>query len=421
MLKKAFGLGMLAMTFAAYAQEPFFSEMLINPAGTDDTFESIELQGPANFDFSQHNGYYIVIIEGDGSVMGTVDVVIPLTGNTAGANGTFLIRDDSRVLLPAPDPLTNILVMNFQPDIENGSNTYVLGYGDSPQAIGTDLDTDNDGTLDQPLSLGSFTVVDAFGYDDDDSIADGEYATELGGQDFGVLNDGTDLFTPDAYYRVLDSNGNKAEYGFLDVDDRGQVGGPYYIQVESGGQLQHFNLSVLGVDLANFTLDIGTPNLRKQSSTIDVKADAFTIIFGSLSSGGLTDTFDSDDSRMVILNGNTFLITQSPVTVEFTGTSSSMTASKVDFTCEARASLVGLKQRLDMFNYVSNGFVQVDERSGSTGVDEVVTVTKTTDAQEFVDSTTGAVRWRYRLKDDTPAFLASWTAQIDQMIYTIAP
>lgn len=406
---------------AGTAAEPFISEMLINPPGVDDTYESVELQAPPNFDFSQKGGYYLVIIEGDGTVAGTVDQVIPLSGWTAGSNGILLIRDDSsRVLLPAPDPASHVVFLNFTPDIENGTQTYVLGYGDAPYPVGTDLDVDKDGVLDSPLSPGTFTVVDAFAYDDDDGIADREYAQQLGGKNYGILQDSAgDLFTPDALYRVLAADGSPIEMGFMDVETRpGEVNGPFYIQIESAGQYQQVNLDLLGIDLSTFTLNLGTPNLRQQSSSEVVNPSGYTIVFGSLVSGTLADVYTSDDQRFVVQNGSTFLITQSPVTIEFIGTASSASATQVTFSCEARASLVNLMQRLDMFNYATNGFVQVDERAGSVGSDQVVTITKTADAQDYVAGD-GSIKFRYRLKDDAPAFLASWKAEIDQAVYTI--
>jgi hypothetical protein len=421
-MKKLAWLGGVLLTSAAVmAQEPFISEMLINPPGVDDTYESVEIQAPPNFDFSQKGGYYIVMIDGDGSAAGQVDQVIPFSGWNAGSNGILLIRDDSvRVLLPAPDPASNVVFLNFTPDIENGTQTFVLGYGDAPYPVGTDLDTDNNGVLDAPLSPGTFTVVDAFAFDDDDSIADREYAQQLGGKNYGVTQDSAgDLFSADAIYRVLASDGTPIEIGFLDVETRpGETDGPFYIQIEGNGQYQHINLDLLGIDLSTFTLNLGTPNLRQQSSSEVVNPSAYTIVFGSLVGGTLSDVYGSDDQRFVVQNGSTFLITQSPVTIEFMGAASSGTATEVKFTCEARASLVNLMQRLDMFNYATNGFVQVDERAGSVSSDQVVTVTKTADAQDYVAGD-GSIKFRYRLKDDAPAFLASWKAELDQAVYTI--
>lgn len=420
MSKKWFAVVGLAVAFQlAPAGEPFIAEMLINPPGTDDTFESIEIQGDPNFDFGQKN-YYLVIIEGDGSPAGIIDVVIPLAGRATGSNGLILLRDNAQVLVPAPDPATPVWVQDFNPDIENGTQTYVLGYGDAPRSVGTDLDTNNDGILDLTISTGSFTVVDAMAYDDNDGTTDIQYGAALGGLDFGVLGDGIELWTPEACYRVLDPSGTApAGWGFMRVTTpQGQPTGPFTIRIGSGQQYQQKYLDTLGIDLPSFNLNLGTLNQKQSSQSEVVKPSSFTIVFGSLLSGGLPELGDSDDARMVVANGSTFLITQSPVTIQFFGTTTKLNPTEVKLTCEARSSLVNLVQRLDMYSYATSSFEQVDERPASVGSDQVVEVTKTSNAGNYVGPN-GEVAMQYRLRDDAPAFLASWNAGIDQEIYTI--
>lgn len=194
--------GAAAMTSAAMAQNPFISEMFVDPfAGpSDDGREFIEIMHTPNFSLA---GYYFLVIEGDntgGSNSGVVDQVINLGSYTTGSNGLLLIRDSANVLLPAPSGGTNVVVFNFTPDIENGSNTYILGFG-TPPTLGADLDTDGDGTL-NPGALAGFTVVDAVAYKDSvaDAGSDDEYADDVGGTNLGAFTG----FSPDAIYRVLD-------------------------------------------------------------------------------------------------------------------------------------------------------------------------------------------------------------------------
>ena len=85
------------------------------------------------------------------------------------------------MILPAPDAATALDVTDFNPDIENGSNTFLLGFG-TPPAVGTDLDLGNDGTLDAPLT--GFNVVDAVSIVESDGTANYAYADELGGYVF---------------------------------------------------------------------------------------------------------------------------------------------------------------------------------------------------------------------------------------------
>jgi hypothetical protein len=172
------------------------SELLVNPPGTDQGQESVEIQGAANAGLT---GYYLLAIDGDGTNAGVVDQVVNLGTYTTGANGLLLIRDTAAVLSPAPDPATTVVVFDFNPDIENGTNTFVLGRG-TPPAIAFDLDVNNDGTLDNGIP--GFTTVDAVSISDA-GASSRQYATQLGGYDVPA----TGQFTPDALYRVYDAAG----------------------------------------------------------------------------------------------------------------------------------------------------------------------------------------------------------------------
>jgi hypothetical protein len=228
---------------------PFFAELLVNPPGTDDGWEAIEIEAQPFFNF---NGYFILIIEGDIGVTGlsgVVDQVIPLSGSVAGANGILLIRDSAtNVLLPAPDPTSALLVHNFTPDIENGANTYILGFGIPPER-GTDLDLDDDGTLD-PGALTGFTVVDAVSYVNGDEPGH-EYADDVGFPENALGDLGT--WTPDYLHRAV--NAARQPLRFMAADLIGSVPGPFSIDL-----LENFNFEISGFDPVTFQLSIGTPN-----------------------------------------------------------------------------------------------------------------------------------------------------------------
>jgi hypothetical protein len=102
------------------------TEIYVNPTGTDDGQESVEFRGTAG---SSLAGYFFIVIEGDGAGAGVVDAVVDLGAFSVGSNGLFLLRDGATVLLPAPAAETSVGVFNFNPDIENGSNTYLVGFG----------------------------------------------------------------------------------------------------------------------------------------------------------------------------------------------------------------------------------------------------------------------------------------------------
>jgi predicted extracellular nuclease len=116
------GLGAHTSTCSSEPAGPVINEFVASTAGTD--VEYVEILGSPGTDYSD---YVVLEIEGDaGTAAGTIDEVI--TVGTTGANGLYLAN------LPA-----NAL--------ENGTLTLLL-VKDFTGALGDDLDTNNDGTLD---------------------------------------------------------------------------------------------------------------------------------------------------------------------------------------------------------------------------------------------------------------------------------
>ena len=199
----------LALTGAAFAQVQI-NEMLIDGPGTDNGQEFIELSSAAPN--TALTGLTFLAIEGDGANAGAIDAVFSLSAFSTGSNGLFLWRDSAAVLSPAPDPATTLNIADFNPDLENGSNTYLIVNGFSG-AVGADLDTDNDGVIDVAAPWTS--VVDALTILENDGAANVGYAAALGGVSFPQFV----AFNPDAIQRF-----GGALWGF---DVTGAAPGPY--------------------------------------------------------------------------------------------------------------------------------------------------------------------------------------------------
>ncbi|MBC7773275.1 MAG: hypothetical protein H7210_12320 [Pyrinomonadaceae bacterium] len=231
----------------------FISEILFNgPGGADQGQEYIEITGPAG---ASLDGWWVIIIEGDLGVSGAVDHKISLDGVTLGSNGVAIVRDTADVLLPSPAPETNVIVRDFAPDLENGSSTIILGYGIFPVALTTDLDANDDGTLDGPLPS-SFTIVDAVGFVDGDN--DGVlYADEIpGGTAIARLFDPFgEPYTPDNLYRILDQNSLPLAWAGGDI--LGAAPGPFNLD-----PIQNFGYADYGLDVNTFVLDPGSLNYQ---------------------------------------------------------------------------------------------------------------------------------------------------------------
>lgn len=189
------------------------NEVFINPPGTDNGQEFVELRSTTG-GVESMSGLSLVGIEGDGAGAGVIDFVLDLGSFSTGTNGLFLWRDSSAVINPTPAPATTINEADFNPDIENGSQTFVLVRGFSG-TVNQDLDTNNDGVFDGALPWAS--VVDAVGLIENDGAANVAY-----GQALGFLNFTNAGFNADVLFR----DGVTGQWLFADVTGT-NPGGPY--------------------------------------------------------------------------------------------------------------------------------------------------------------------------------------------------
>jgi hypothetical protein len=174
----AFAAALLAIAAAAPAA-PALTKILVNPPSTDDGQEFVEIVANPSENLST---YTLLVIDGDGTNAGTIDVARPLT--VAGTNGMLLLRDAAAVISPGPASGTNVVVADFSPDLENGSSTFLVVTGFSSTA-GTDLDTNDDGTLE---STPWTSVASAVGFIENDGASNYSYAVALGGSVLGPLS-----------------------------------------------------------------------------------------------------------------------------------------------------------------------------------------------------------------------------------------
>lgn len=157
-MKKIYFLLMTLISFASFGQ--IINEFQPNAAGADPDPMDIELKGTPSTAFSG----FLISIESDGA-NGLVDRSSAVSGSFD-ANGLLVVQI---------------------PDLENPSFTFVLCELDP--LVTTDLDVDNDGTLENLASLG--TIYDAIGIPDNDAdaVITAGYATQLGGVSFAYTGD----------------------------------------------------------------------------------------------------------------------------------------------------------------------------------------------------------------------------------------
>ncbi len=149
------------------------NEIYASHTGTDDQ-EYVELVGPPNMPL---DNYLILIVEGDGSVAGTLDRAWDLTGLTIPASGYFVAGDTA---------VANVnLVTGTSNTIENGTETFYLVQHSDPAAIvamvGSDVDPEDDGIT--TLRCVVDTILETCAMTDGgggDRVYDGAEANTLG-------------------------------------------------------------------------------------------------------------------------------------------------------------------------------------------------------------------------------------------------
>lgn len=152
---------------------------------------------------------------------------------------------------------------------------------------------------------------------------------------------------------------------------------------------------------------------------IGTRTEALNVVFGFVQSGDVASVQRSDDVWLDVLNGPVPGNTFSPVTVEFLGTSASQTASKLQFLIENRVTINGLNQAVDLFDYSAGAYVEVDARPATT-TDSFVVVSPSNPGR-FIESATGKVRARLRVRPGGVVISNAWRSLIDKAYWRITP
>lgn len=139
------------------------NEVSINPAGTDQPYEYIELTGTAS---TSLNNLYLVVFEGDSTSDGISDLALNLSSATMGTNGFLVFTSvTGGHSIPAGTTVLTDTRLNTggTSPLENGTTSIVLISSTTAIAQATDYDTNNDGVLELPSGA---VIQDAVGWTD---------------------------------------------------------------------------------------------------------------------------------------------------------------------------------------------------------------------------------------------------------------
>ena len=153
------------------------------------------------------------------------------------------------------------------------------------------------------------------------------------------------------------------------------------------------------------------------TSRVDV--ESFSLARGIVISGGLPQLLNSDNMYLVMRPGVVLSSTEEPIQLILNGTASDATATSMKFRVEASVNQANLSQRIYLFNYTANAWVQLDSRA-ATLTDSVVQVTAPT-PQQFLETGTNHVKARVSYKAIGPILSYPWQARVDQVYWNIVP
>lgn len=182
-LALSFALSLLSISGNA---QILLNELVVNPSGADDGCEYIELIGQPGAaveniaflslegDTNKGQATFVITVGSPGPVIGSNGILV-FTGTIAPCSARTFPAGTTRIALPALDgpPAGGVL--------QNGTNSFLLISSTTAIAPGTDLDTNDDGTLDG-LPAGA-VILDSLAFSDGGAtdVIYGPLLTAVGG------------------------------------------------------------------------------------------------------------------------------------------------------------------------------------------------------------------------------------------------
>ena len=255
-----------------------------------------------------------------------------------------------------------------------------------------------------------------------------------------------------ASWAILTPNGGT---GTIDFDNPASVvsmwainlgGGTGRVDVFDNADVQVGSIPIVGTNMMNanafisFTpgdfgaLEIGKVEVVNVSGAANIvwiddfsatvsttiAPDSFSMVRGVLIGGSLSDLFASDDLRLDVRAGLTLFLGESPLQVAITGTSPVETPSELRFKLEASVNTPGLTQTIELFNYDTSLYEQVDLAVPGFS-DGIVNVVVTTNPGRFVQAGTREMRAKVLYGQVGLTLLWPWSAKLDQAVWSITP
>lgn len=146
--------------------------------------------------------------------------------------------------------------------------------------------------------------------------------------------------------------------------------------------------------------------------------ELLTITDGNLPAGTATQLANSDNQDLSIRRDNSDVRSRTGFTV--TTTTSIQSPSAVEITLEGSVfARTTVNQFIELFNYDSQSWEQLDLQNASRFIDSTVTIQATGDSSRFVEAGTGMIEARIRYESLNPR--QKFTSNTDLVTWTITP
>jgi hypothetical protein len=155
------------------------------------------------------------------------------------------------------------------------------------------------------------------------------------------------------------------------------------------------------------------------SKTWPVAPTAFSYFRGTHQSGNVASLASDDGNYLVALMGNVPIATEPPVQLEVEGTAPTGEVLGVELRAVAKVNTPGLSQRLYLFDWVANSYVQVGATQGSTMADSLHVGSATGAFANFVQAGTRKVKAKVAFVMTGPTAVFVWTTSVDQVQWNI--
>lgn len=172
----------------------------------------------------------------------------------------------------------------------------------------------------------------------------------------------------------------------------------------------------------DFVTGWGAPNFDALFNALAVVSNvptSYQVLHGTYISGNVASLAAVDQNYLTVQQIVSQIISQPPVDVLVTGTTTVTNPSSLSFKVVAHGSTLNLNQVIRLFNVSTNSWTTVDTRTATTS-DQTVTVTISSNAAQYV-AANGTVQARIQYTPNAPTFSASWSGVIDQAMWTLAP